>query len=369
MKIAFLYGSNIENRPIDFKNLWTSCRGLTGSELSCICYAKELAKLGHEVTLFTTKANTDQWEKISIKSLPRLFAECNDYDVVYSWNDPDLLRIVSRNSLRLINQQINDFHHAKPGYDEFIDLYTSPSLPHKDHMVQDSGTDPNKWFIVPNGCNPDLYHNNKVQGRVIYASSPDRGLHHLLNIWDEIHKRVPHAHLRIFYDVHGYVKNMLTMSTEHRKIPHLNEWYNRAYQIDQKIKTLEGVNAIGSVSRERIAKEMSEAQVLAYPCDPVTWTEGFSVTTMEACAAGAIPVITSADAMGYIYGKVAPLIFMPVKWQLKDYTSLVIEALIIKSEETTEIAKAFAEEYRWSKLAIKLETLLKKALAIKGKHA
>ena len=359
MKICFVYGSFIGNRPINFNDLFKSPRGLTGSELSCICFAKEMLKLGHDVTLYIEKANADSWNGIKIKQFEKnKWQGLSGYDVVYSWNDPEVLKLVDPKSLRIVNQQINDFNFVEAGYDNYVDIYTSPSLPHKDHMVRSTGINPNKWVVIPNGCNPDLYTKGiKVPGRVIYASSPDRGLHHLLDIWPRIKDAVPEAHLKIFYDVDTYLKSMLSHTTLVND-PTWMEFYNRAKSISKNLDklTLLGIEKIGSTSREQMAKEMSEAKVLAYPCDPIMWTEGFSVTTMEACASGTIPVISTADALGFIYAKYVPHVFMPLKWQLNDYANLVIKALRdeVHCPDTAELA----EKHRWSRLANKLEAIL-----------
>ena len=58
----------------------------------------------------------------------------------------------------------------------------------------------NKWCVVPDGCDPELYATtNKYKGRIIYMSAPDRGLHWLLQEWPNIKVAVPYASLRVFY--------------------------------------------------------------------------------------------------------------------------------------------------------------------------
>lgn len=364
MQIAFIYGA-FGHKPINFQELWTSPRGLTGSEVSCICYARELQKLGHDVALYFDQGTPTEWEGIPVRPLQEI---SDKQQVVISWCAPDVLRPFP-NSLRVVNQQLNDFNYCQGGFDRFVDLYTSPSLPHKDMITKRHNLNPDKWIILPNGCYPDEYPpTEKIAGRVVYASSPDRGLHHLLACWPLIKEAAPHATLRIFYDIHGYTESIdRTLESQRRNSPVLAEWYRRTQEIKQLLTELDGVEAIGTVSRNRIKEEMLAAEVLAYPCDPVTWTEGFSVATLEGCAAGAVPIITSADALGEIYGKYVPTIFMPIKWKLDEYAFEVIELLNdqYRREACRNKARFVAETYAWPTLAKEFEGALLTALAEK----
>ena len=217
MKIAFVYGPmSLGNRPIDFPNVWSSSRGLTGSELSCICLSKEMAKMGHSVSFFIPGPNAVEFDGIPLRDYANLSSESGGYDAVCSWNEPDALRGVSPKAVRLVNQQLNDFRYCQSGFDDFVDLYTSPSQSHMD-FIRTQTPSPHKWSVLPNGCDPSQYGSSKVPGRVIYASSPDRGLHLLLQAWPAIKKAVPHAHLRVFYNMDSWLSTFVPV--EHHNIP------------------------------------------------------------------------------------------------------------------------------------------------------
>jgi len=147
------------------------------------------------------------------------------------------------------------------------------------------------------------------------------------------------------------------------------EYGYRARYIDLAFKRFAdlGVERVGSVSREEIAQEMSEAEVLAYPCDTARFTEGFSVTTMEACAAGAVPVISSVDALGQIYGSFIPTVEAPVKNRLNEFADIISRSLNDEKFRNSVIfkAKSLAHKHKWEKLSSDLESLIMNKLELK----
>jgi glycosyltransferase involved in cell wall biosynthesis len=366
MKLAFVYGSfSIGGRLFDFKNLWDSPRGLTGSELSCIVFASEMVKRGHDVSLHIEHSDDlQEWNGIKLRSLQKINEIDSSFDVALAWNEPDALREV-KSKIRFVNQQLNDFAYCKPDFDNFVDVYTSPSDSHLEYIHRFT---PNrsKWEVLPNGCNPNSYDPNvKVPGRVIYASSPDRGLHLLLQAWPHIKRKVPAAHLRIFYNIDDWVNRC--MPIHHHDIIDMAEYGCRARYISlalQRMRNMD-IQKIGSVSRTRMAREMSEAMTLAYPCDTARFTEGFSVTTLEACASWTVPVISNTDSLGQIYEDHVPTVQHPIRDRLPEFQDLVIRSLTDPAfrEEAVAKSRALALTYSWDKLVVKLEKILEKRLS------
>lgn len=344
MKIAFLYSKwTIGPRPIDESRMLTSPRGLTGSEMSCYMYCEHMKKRGHDARIF--------WGTEPVGT----------FDVAYAFIDPEPMRNV-RARLRMLSQQCNDFLYCRPNFDSFVDVYTSPSAIHRDFLLSvHPQPNPAKWAVLPNGCDPSIYDRTaKVPGRVLYASSPDRGLHRLLEAWPEIKRRVPHAHLRILYELKSWLKTMVSNTYPDAGI---QECSSRAKYIELAIARMQhlDVTAVGSVSRNDMVREMSEAEVLAYPCDTIRFTEGYSVTTLEACAAGAVPVIFGVDALPEIYGE------LPTCLQPGDTTAFinrVCDALNWPglAAEWRDIGYEIASRAAWPVLAERLERMILKRL-------
>jgi len=370
MKIGFLYGDTILcGRWIDFNNVWDSPRGLTGSELSYLSYAREMSRRGHQVVLFIhNHGGPPSWEGIEIRDISLLHTLDDSFDVAYAWHEPNLLENVRPPTLRMVNQQLNDFNYARAGFDQYVDVYTSPSESHREYFYKGAGspqlpTSHHKWEVLPNGCDPSQYSDGpRVPGRIVYASSPDRGLHLLLQAWPKIKEKAPEAHLRIFYNIDDWINRMSPIENHH--ILDFRELSCRARYVKLAIQRMSGmdVHKIGSVSRRRMAEEWSQSMVLAYPCDTINFTEGFSVTTMEACASGVFPVISSVDSLGQIYGGSIPTVTAPVRDRLDEFSDLVIRGLRDEAfrKEATDKAKAFADGYKWSVLTQKLEDIIAK---------
>jgi len=342
------------------ENILDDPRGLTGSEYGAIRVAQELG-----AELFT--AVSEPTEALGMKVTPIAQAADAHKDVWVAINEPDLLRGVT-GGFRVCNFWLNGFTHCKAGFEKHVDLFVSPSPPHLRKVMEDwrdvevypdgprghYEADPYKWMSILLGCDPERFllpeHGPKVPGRVVYISSPDRGLHWLLQEWPAIKQAVPHAHLKIFYRLKPWIDGW----DDTPYFPPIEPLRRRALYIAEAIRRLEGydVEVCDSVSRTRIEKELSEAEVLAYPCDTTSWSEGFSCSTLEACAAGAIPVITDCDALGEVYrnsGSVIVPLGDIAKWR-----AAVIEQLLCRNTEREIKCKAFAKETTWKKHAKKL---------------
>lgn len=362
MKIAFIYGQfSLGNRPINLLRMRTDKRGLTGSELSCIEFARGMAARGHDVELFLPLDEPERTiDGVKYRSLKGLLGIDSTYDVAYAWNEPDLLRDVGA-KFRMVNQQLNDFAYCRPRFDSFVDCYTSPSQTHLNHVAPLSGS-PAKWEVLPNGCDSTQYRGKKVPGRVIYASSPDRGLHLLLSVWPKVKDAVPEAHLRVFYEMGPWLSTFLGSDEIHmqngRAELGLTETGYRARYVSLALERLSGlgVTRVGSVSRDEMAREMSQAQCLAYPCATIRFTEGFSVSTLEGCASGAVPVIMPADALGQIYEELPT-----ISPTLEAFTENVIRVLTDPAYAAiaTAAGARIAAQHQWSTLTARLENIIK----------
>ncbi|HEY8096354.1 MAG TPA: hypothetical protein VIE65_09740 [Methylobacter sp.] len=390
MKIAFLYGpyclGGHGQNAFDLSNLWDDPRGMTGSELSFFMFPIEMQRRGHDVYIYSYFRNPipQLFHGVKCRQFNNFYTDMkHGFDAAYSWNEPDLLRDVPSNILRMVNLQINSFTHCTPGFENFIDVWTSPSESHRERVIgmdhvagSDMGPetartykpDPAKWTVLRNGCDPSIYDKiaetgvKKVPGRVIWASSPDRGLHWILNAWPAIKRAVPYAHLKIFYKIDAWFEAFLDNQYESVSDSTIRVQCNRARYVWEALQRLKNydIELVKSVSRNQIAREMVEAEILAYSCDPVAWTEGFSVTLMEGCASGALPVTTDVDALGSVYGGSVPMVKAPISERLPEYTNLVIRSLTDPAfaAQYKASARSLADRHTWNLLASTLENII-----------
>ena len=373
MKIAVILGAfSIGTRPLDFHydNIWTSSRGLTGTDLSTVMISSELQKLNHDVHLFTVHAQPHNkpsvWQNVKLYNLDERFNIIDDsFDAVISINEPDVFRGIHTKAIKICWQFLNDFTYCHTGFDDYVDLWLSVCDMHMDHL-KSLAPKPEKWKVLPLGCDPNLYEDKRVPGRVIWMSSADRGLHWLLSQWPQIKAAVPYASLKIFY--HFNYGNILQIepnsTTEH---PHVIEMGQRLRYIKESIKRLNklDVQHLQSISRKDIAKELNQASVFAFSADTVAFTEGFSVSTMESHASYTVPIITDIDCLGSIYSNSGAIVIpSPIKNNLSQFTNSVIKSLTDQSFADTTIKKCreFALQYTWSGIASKMELLITQGL-------
>jgi glycosyltransferase involved in cell wall biosynthesis len=369
-KIAFIFGAwSIGSRPLNFfaNNINVSTRGLTGSELGILETCKNFIKFGWDVSLFTVHTpgtKPPQWEGIKLFDFDERFAIIDDsFDVVVSWSECDVFRGLPDKPLRVVCQMLNDWTYTIPGFDNFVDQYTAPCQMLIEHLTKQANAPlVEKFKVVPLGANPELYtEGQRIKGRCVWTSSADRGLFWVFQEWTKIKAAVPYASLRIFYNfnygtldqIEPHVTNIIhhTVEMAHR-IRYMKEGIKRLRHLD--------VEQIGSISREQMITELNQAQLLCYPCDCVSLSEGWSVSINEACSAGVLPIITDTDCLGAIYGNSVPMIKSPVKDNINQWTELVIKGLLDDQwrQEKLKASKAFGEKYTWLNSAKLLEQII-----------
>src|ERR1035437_8373027 len=320
-------------RPLDFwyNNIWDSTRGLTGSDLSLVMLSSILAKRGCDVHLFTCMAEKHNvpstWEGVHLYNIEDRFKVVDDsFNTLISLNEPDVFFGLTDKPLRILWAFLNDFNFCRAGYENNIDIglgvcdkhldYLKKLMPEKEH---------HKWSVLGLGCSPEWYEDKRVEGRVRFCSSVDRGLHNLLQVWPKIKAAVPYATLRIFYHFdYGNIENLepniangpvaveeyvVDYSKSTVEVGHRIRWIRNAIK---KLKSF-GVEHVGSISANQMKKEMSYASVLGYPCDTVAFSEGFSTVLIQGCASYSCVCTTNVDCLGEIYENSGALITkMPI---------------------------------------------------------
>lgn len=374
MKLAFIFGPmSTGKRPFDFARIEDDPRGLTGTDGSFLGYASAMAARGHEVTIFAAlQRERTTWSGCEVRPLEERRAVDGSWDAALSWNDLRPLRDVSTNVMRVADLQVNDFGYSTPEDHEPVDLYLAPSAPLVRRLApmaaELGGVAP--WLVLPNGCDPGAYAGvEKVPGRCIFASSPDRGLHVALEQWGRIRAAVPHATLRVFYhaldawiaDIPNREKSPLWTDREHA----------RRAAICRDLVGQPGVEVVGSVSRRRMAREYAEAEALLGPTDTISFTEGFAVAVLEGCVSGAVPCLTSCDALGEIYAGACPIVEVEDNCQrfadhpdvAARWTNNVIGVLggvdPAWRDAWERAGKEFAARHAWPVLADRLEGILR----------
>lgn len=360
MKLAFIYGkwgTNVHG-GFDVDRLYRH-RGLTGSESFFFNTIRGFAERGHDATGFADCTKDAMRSPLlgggSIRKIQNCDVETARYDAVLSWNEPDYLRLAQPGVLRVCVQQVNDFHHADADYGKFVDLYVSPSESHREHISRTVGIAKDRIAVIPNSINLEVADATtdieRDPFRIVYCSSPDRGLHHLLSIFPMIRKQVPEANLRIYYQVRRWIRIMEGMKGAWHRGSALHSIASRARCVEEQLATFgecgeNGITVMGQTNNYEMAAELRAASVLAYTCDPVFYTEGFSVSIMDACAAGCMPIISDADAIGEVYRDVAHVIKGRPQERRAEWVSSIVRGLTEPAfrEPIVKRSRVFAEQ-------------------------
>ena len=350
-RLAFLLDPQDCGRPINPEKILSDPRGLTGTDVTSFQLAVEMGRRGHDVTWFTNLTHDHEGRGIRFARYERWEGgEAADrWDAAVATLSPRPLALAKETGLRVLNEQVNDFANWK-GWERYVDVATALSKAHEAQLRKH--TDFDNWRILGNGVDPAIYREGDRRNRkMVWASSPDRGLHWLLELFPRLRKVVPDVTLDVLYLYQAAAASGT------------GEVANRYRYMNAALEKLQGkgVRFHGSVSRRRVADAFCSSRVLAYPCHPDgPFTEGFSCTILEAAVAGCLPVIVGADALQEIYGEHVPCVPDPYPRHKDEYFDVLVRALTDDSfyYAAQAKAKALADVHNWKAVGDRLEAIL-----------
>lgn len=339
--------------PSDLYDESITGRMIGGGETAVIRLSEELVRLGHDVTVFYRVGKYGRYNGVDYVN-PDLFVQILnnfEYDVVVSWESPDALHFrYLGNPVRALAFQCN---YSLLGVHRYvIDAVLTASNWHSDYLCsQDPTMDRDKCFAGLNGVDlfPFEQKVERVPGRVLYSSSPDRGLHHLLRMWPAIKEAVPEATLHVAYEF----QRLDDLEKEHPDIP-TGDRVREIRKLREDLKPL-GVTFVGALNKMALARETLAASCLAYTLDPIRPTEGFGMTVPDNLAAGT-PVVTSAvDAFPELWGDVVDMLPAPCPENYEQWVAAIVKVLV-EPYDTGRRAEGFAKanHYTWEKVAGRL---------------
>lgn len=171
-----------------------------------------------------------------------------------------------------INIKHSDFWHAAPAWyltNEFdiarknLENFEGVIFPSK--WAADNLGYYRRFKIVPHGYDKEkIYPEKKINKQVLYCSSPDRGLHELLEMWTEIHEAHPDATLLVTYT-------------------------------SDDLPNLDGVMYLGQVDEDFMNDLYRTSDIWAYPCNG---GELYCMSGIKAQVAGCVPCYYPTQALG-----------------------------------------------------------------------
>lgn len=292
------YVINALGMPFDAETLQE--RSLGGSESAAYYLARELARRGHRVSVFTNKQDARSGEGVTYCWAGEVTQETplgRNFEF-YARNTPHDVLVVQRHPMAFTKPfasqvniwQLHDLalHRTSqyiPQMTWNIDAITTVSQWHKEQVCGVYPVQPGHVYPVRNGVDPQLYTADGIGVmpdvpmlpglRLLYQSRPERGLEHLVRPGGIMERLGKHAHLLVC----GYDNTTAEMAPYYEQ---LGRW----------AAALPNVHMLGALTKRDLAALQQECDVLCYPTE---FSEVSCITVMEAMHAG-LPILTSAHA-------------------------------------------------------------------------
>lgn len=310
--------------------------GLGGSEEAVVYMSKELTKLGYKVTVYCNCGDLKgTYEGVEYKEFFE-FNPKDNFDILISWRMNIFFgQVKARRKICWFHdvfskQNLDLWFSDKTDVDKMIVL----SEAHKD-LVPES-FDKEKIFVSKNGIYmPDFMKNGVLRNphRMIYTSSYDRGIQHLLQMWPDIKQEVPEAELHLFYGWNTY--------DDFVKIGGRSQKFKDAMV---ELMKQDGVFEHGRVGHKQLVKELQKSKFFVYPSH---FYEISCISAMKAQACGCVPVVTDYAALKET---VKDGIKVPGSAEDPEVKAKYRDALIKALKEQPEI-KVDKEQFSWESVA------------------
>lgn len=286
MKIAFL---DLGGWSYSFE---TPLHEPMGGTESALCYlAKEMAQLGHEVTIYNGTDTAFGSKGIAVRAWTEIHTGAlNQYDVVIVKSQAMGRELRERGiTVPLILWTQHDVNQpavkpliARKECESWTGIaYVSDWQRERYEAYFQAPKD--RGRVMCNAASPAFLNAATIDATegppvLFYTSTPYRGLDVLLAAFPAI-RAATDAELRVYSSMDVY------------RVPAEADQCRALYD---QCRTMEGVHYIGSVGQERLAAELADATALAYPS---TFPETSCIAVIEAMATGAAVFSTDLGAI------------------------------------------------------------------------
>jgi len=315
-------------------------RGVGGAELALMSWAETMATRGHQVRIYNSpKVQGEHGGVIYLDQAS--FAPKENRDVFVVYRSPNQW-----------TQRANAGMKVHWSTDQnTVGNYARDIFPHVDRVVCISPFHV-AFFRQYYGLNEKLGHIDlgvrlgdyagkkveKIRGRCIFCSVPDRGLEIMRVAWPRIREARPDATLVITSDYRLW------------GAPGPGN-----YQYRLNFLHMPGVTFLGAIPRDQLVQEQLAAQVLSYPC---VYEELFCISAAECLVAGALPVTSVAGALPTTNSLGVALGGNPLSttWQ-SEFVNTVLAAMDVGKKARDEFAGKAKKRFDWDVICNDWETL------------
>lgn len=283
------HGKSLEERP------------LGGTETAIIRLAEALHAAGQEVYVITQERDPPKTTPVYLNpSEANRLGRVDAAIIVRGWKGA-FLPFEAKKRFFWTGDAWDNSHTYGIGDLRFIhkvDAIFPVSAWHADTLCRSSGFPQDKVYVLRNGIHAGYFKQTETRKRkrLIYTSTPGRGLKYLPEIYLELKQHHADLELAVFSSFDRYTREWPPVV-----IPEDNPYE----QLFRKLSDLPDCYLEGSIPQEILSKEFMKASILAYPSD---FEETSCITVMEAQAAGCVPVTTALAALPETVGTAGILI-------------------------------------------------------------
>ena len=262
--------------------------GLGGSETAVIKLAEAFIKQGHQSIVYSSIDEPGYYNGACYRPAENFRPEIRS-DLYIAWRDPSPADwAIDTDCLVLWLHDVDAGDRLTPERARRFDAIVVLSEWHREHLLQRYPfIKKHQVVIIGNGVDLSRFGKKVKRNskRVIYSSSPDRGLDIVLeHIWPKVLKAVPDAELHVYY---GW-------NTVDKFIANRPDLQDFKYKILTLIANTTNVTQHGRVNQDKLAEAFQESSVWLYP---TYFTETYCITAIEAQLGGAIPVTNHLAAL------------------------------------------------------------------------
>lgn len=347
MRLAFVASSTALFHPRSLEE-----RPLGGTETGIIRLSEHLARRGHEVFIFTKNPKVYEGNP-TYRPLESLEGS-GAYDALISIRDwiPLFYQVNAKKRFFWTGDSYDQFPNFGLGDQRVvqrIDGLLAVSAWQAGELCRRSGFPIEKSFLLKNGIELSAFEGAEKRNpfRLIYSSTPYRGLEHIPLLFGTLKKIYPELEIHLFSGFQVYDQNT----------PPAFEALLEALQ------KMPGVHLHGNCLQAQLAREMMKSSILFYPCH---FEETSCITAMEAMAAGCVPLTTRLGALPETIGDAGVLVEGPIQDAKSKEAFVKAAHELLQSpplwQEYSDRAKKRASEMSWSQVAERFEGIVQGVL-------
>ena len=285
MKIIFYVGPSW--KPWDASSI--KIKGEGGSEIAAATMAQLLADRGHEVSIYNDPVregkhgSVDYWHHSKFKNL-----SC---DLLIASRTPGAVddSYAVRSCKKVLwHHDTHEYDSLTPERNAKFSCHLALSQWHRNFLKSYYPFIGNVK-LTSNGLNTDLYKRTNIKRdphKMVWSSSPNRGLHTLVAMMPRIRRIVPDASLDVFYGFDNWIETCKKTGNQ--------EELMEMRLIKGLAESTAGVKLHGRVSPSQLAEAQLGAGVWAYS---TAWHETYCITAAEALCSGIVPVASNLAAL------------------------------------------------------------------------